>query len=637
MNKFNVQHKVNLRPLLYQVSLSLLTLLAYSLIRFIFYVDNSDYFARSDLQSIMTAFMHGVRFDLSSIAMINAPLLLLLLLLSPFKAAINWLPRFTLTFFLLLNIPFLLSNFADIAYFPFSGRRSGFEVMALAPDLIGQGWQLAGQFWYLAVFAAVLVLAIIGISRSLYVRLPHFEICLLLYPLLVVAFVSVTVVSARGGLQSKPIRSVHAYSWPSAELGPLVLNTSFTLIKKKGSEIKPLRFFHSDEHARQLLGNVIAQKPKNTSPNDNVIIIILESFGLEYLGPPYGKVGYAPFLQSLIEQGTFFPNGFANGRRSIDAVPSILAGIPSLMSEPLVRSAYQGNTLYGIGNILKPYNYETWFFHGAKNGSMYFDAISRRLGMDNYIGRTEYDNDSDYDGNWGIFDEPFLQNMAETLNRSPTPFLASVFTLSSHNPYTLPEEYKGKIAEGSIPMHRVVRYTDMALRKFFETIKSMPWYKDTLFVITADHTSDNHDPDFASSLGRHRVPIILYHPDGKIKNEVRLDVAQQTDIPATIVDYLNINEQDKLLPFGQSLLNTKRQGQALFKEVNDYWLVSDNAYVRMNQDLQLSSVQPLPSPFFVTKQDYLSAKQQEILGEKLKAYTQLYNNGLINNSLYLNK
>ncbi|WP_299017022.1 LTA synthase family protein [uncultured Photobacterium sp.] len=632
-----MRNKVNLRPLFYLCSLSLLALIAYSLIRFIFYIDNSDYFVRSDFQSILIAFLHGVRFDLASIAMINAPLLLLVFLLSPFKAVVNRLPKFIFYFFLLLNIPFLLSNFADIAYFPFSGRRSGLEVMALAPDLIDQGQQLAGQFWYLAALAIIFVFALTRISsRWLYDRLPSLEVRLILYPLLVIALVAITVVSARGGLQSKPIRSVHAYSWPSAELGPLVLNTSFTLIKKKGSEIKPLHFFESDKQARELITNKIASKPEHTAPNDNVIIIILESFGLEYFGPPYGKVGYTPFLQSLAEQGTFFPNGFANGRRSIEAVPTILAGIPSLMSEPLVRSAYQGNTLYGIGNILKPYNYETWFFHGAKNGSMYFDAISLRLGMDNYIGRTEYANDGDYDGNWGIFDEPFLQNMAQTLNSSPTPFLASVFTLSSHNPYTLPPEYKGKIAEGSIPMHRVVRYTDMALKKFFETIKSMPWYQDTLFVITADHTSDNHDPDFATPLGRHRVPILLYHPGGKIKPEVRLDVAQQADIPATVVDYLNINESDKLLPFGQSLLKSERQGIALFKEINDYWLVSDNAYVRMNQKLQISNPQPLPSAFFVTKQANLGVKQEESLGEKLKAYVQFYNNGLINNSLYQN-
>ena len=621
-----MQYKIDLKALSYFSLLMLLGLFIYSLARLVFFGSNLSYFSQQSSENIALAFVHGLRFDLASLMMINAPLLLLVLIASPIKRFSPALPKLMSIWFLLSNIPLLLSNFSDAAYFPFTGRRSGLEVAAMLPDMMDQTRQLFGQFWPLMLIAFGFVALLIWATRWLNQKSPRAQVNILVYSSLVICFLALTVLSIRGGLQRKPIRAIHAYSWPDAELGPLVLNTSFTLIKQKGSQLKTVDFFSSDAKARQELSPAITP-PSSKPSKDNVVIIILESLGLEYFAPPFGKVGYAPFLQSLSEQGTFFANGFANGRRSIDAVPSILAGIPSLMSEPFVRSPYQGDTLYGIGNILKEHGYKTWFFHGAKNGSMYFDAITERLGMDNYMGKNEYDNDDDFDGNWGIFDEPFLQFMAQQLKQSPTPFLASVFTLSSHNPYTLPEQYQGKIAKGEIPMHSVVRYTDIALQHFFNTIKTAPWYKDTLFVITSDHTSDNFDPDFATPLGRHRIPIILYHPQGKMKSQVRFDIAQQLDIPATIVDYLNIDAGDKLLPFGESLLKTKRQGGAFFKELNDYWLVENSNYIRMDQSLQFSEAQALP---FIGQK----SEEKSQLKQKLKAYTQLYHNGLINNSLY---
>lgn len=625
------QSIVNARILSSFALLFICTLGLYSASRLVFLLNNWPHFANMNSLEMLLAFIHGLRFDLASLAMINAPLLLILLLCSPFKCLSPYLNKFTTWWFLLSNVPFLLTNFADAAYFPFSGRRSGPEISAMLPDLWDQAAQLFTQFWYLILVVIIFIGLLSLATAKAHKYAPKLNIRLLYYPFACLLIIALCVLSIRGGLQRKPIHSIHAYSWPHAELGPLVLNTPFTMLKQKGNQLQELGFFPHNEQAKAVLPKPINDKTQySEQPKDNVLIIILESMGLEYFPPPYGKVGYTPFIQSLADEGLFFPNSFANGRRSIDAVPSILAGMPSLMAEPFVRSAYQGNQIYGIGNILKNYGYQTWFFHGAKNGSMYFDAITQRLGMDNYVGRTEHNNEADFDGQWGIFDGPFLQGMARQLNQAQQPFLASVFTISSHNPYTLPAEYEARIPEGEIPMHRVVRYADMALEQFFASIKNEPWYQNTLFVITADHTSDNHDPDFASPLGRHRIPIILYHPQGKVQQQVRQDIAQQTDIPATIVDYLNIDASAYLLPFGESLLKQQRQGSAFFKEVNDYWLVSKQYSIRMKPDFEIEEPQLIP---FIKQQEQAPLNEQA-LRLQLKANVQLYNNGLINNSFY---
>src|SRR5690606_39267322 len=130
-------------------------------------------------------------------------------------------------------------------------------------------------------------------------------------------------------------------------------------------------------------------------------------------------VSYTPFLDSLAGEGMSFTNSYANGLRSAEGLRAIFSGIPSLMAEPFTTSVYSTNKITSIPGLLKTQRYHTSFSHGATNGSMSFDVFTRSAGVDHYYGRTEYNNDKDYDGNWGIYDEPFLQYFEQGLNNTP--------------------------------------------------------------------------------------------------------------------------------------------------------------------------------------------------------------------------
>lgn len=612
-----------------------LVFLSFTVCRVIFLVYNQAYFSAQSSENLFLAFLHGLRFDLSATSLLNTPLFLVLVSVGWMASLQFWMRRLVLANFLLINIPALMTNLMDAAYFPYTGRRSGPEVFDMWQDVSNQVPQLFNQYMELALVGGVLVLMLSGIARYIYNGLGDTGTSYRWYLPIGLVSVLLMVVAARGGVGSKPLKPVHAYGWPSGEEGPIVLNTPFSLIRQKADDAVNASFFATDEEARSVASKPLMRVDDSVHTDalpPNVMILILESFGLEYFGKPYGLKSYAPFLESLTEKGVFFPNGIANGRRSIEAVPSILAGMPSLLSEAFIRSPYQGNRVYGLGEILSPYGYQTWFFHGANNGSMYFDAAAKRFGIDNYLGRDEYGNEEDFDGQWGIFDEPFLQFTANTLSASEKPFFATAFTISSHTPYTLPKEYQGKIQEGAIPMHRVVRYSDMALAKFFQRIQSEPWFNNTLFVITADHTSDNFDKRFATPLGRHQIPLLLYHPGGALKPHVDYRIAQQVDIPATVLDFLNLNEEGKLLPFGSSLLVPDRVDEALIREDGDYWLLSGNRYVRLSmQDNGKRVISRRLPRTFVTPEEGLDA---EILKARLKAQLQLYFNGLKNNAFF---
>jgi len=629
---FKVKKSISVAVLLYVGQLLALVMVAYSTSRLCFYLYNQSGWDGQSSADIFKAFIHGLRFDLSALMAINALLIIVLLLTSfwfEFKSRHMNIIR---GLFWIFNLPMLLINFADIIYYPFSGRRSGVEVFDYMNDFSEQSGQIIQQYSGMVAALIISCVLVIRFFKPKYIQISLTRIKYLF--VILVSFI-IIIVSIRGGLQRKPLSLYHSMGWSSSELSDLVLNTPFTLIRKKPSNIQRKDWFVSKQEAFNIAQPESFQLTQDLRRQQNVVVIILESFGLEYVKDLPGRKSYTPFLRSLAEKGLYFENGFANGRISIDSIPSILAGLPALMDRTFVRSPYNSNKLYPLPKILHNYGYTNMFFHGGNNGSMYFDVMASQFGFDEYYGRNEYNDDSDFDGKWGIFDEPFLQFTAQKLNQAAQPFFSTIFTISSHNPYTLPKKYESIIQPGQIPMHRVVRYSDLALEKFFSQAQKMPWFENTLFVITADHTSDNYEKAFSSKIGKHRIPIILYSPSGLVPQKKSKKIVQQLDIPVTVLDYLGIaaQETNKLSPFGRSMLNDDAPGKALFYEDSLYWLISGNSYTTLDQRGLHSVTKVLDEPF-LNVPDSNNSSQSDL--QQLKANLQMYNNGLIDDKFYLN-
>ena len=147
--------------------------------------------------------------------------------------------------------------------------------------------------------------------------------------------------------------------------------------------------------------------------------------------------GYTPFLDSLIHHSLTFEYTFGNGQQSIDGLPSVLSGIPRFI-EPVFLTPASLNKLSVFGSELKKKGYHTAFFHGANNGSLGFQAYARAVGYPEYYGREDYNNDVDFDGNWAIWDEEFLQFFADKISTFPEPFSVGIFTASSQHPFHIP-------------------------------------------------------------------------------------------------------------------------------------------------------------------------------------------------------
>lgn len=417
-------------------------------------------------------------------------------------------------------------------------------------------------------------------------------------------------------------------------LAAVALNSSFTIIKShdKGQLHRHSYYATWDEVLSRLRPTVDGPAPTNPpSRGANVIILIVESLASEYCGFENGDSRYTPFLDKLAQESLVFPQHYANGRRSIEVMSSLLAGLPSLMTEAWTESVYRENHLLGLGKILAEQGYATSFYHGARKGSMRFDLFMELAGVTNYVGLERYPDQADFDGNWGIFDEPFLQYTARELSRQPGPFAATIKTVTPHHPYTLPPQYVGRFPEGTLPIHKTVRYVDYALEQFFATARQQPWYSNTLFIITADHTQHLETPAYMTPLGTYRVPLVLFHPRGRVTGMDTNRVTQQIDVFPTVLDYLGVRPPERLL-FGRSLLRGG-DGRAFLHAAGTFYLVRGDRVLKLIPGQPAELFDPQRDPRLVVP---LTTEPQRCaaLEAEAKALLQYFNNGTLDNRLY---
>lgn len=511
-------------------------------------------------------YLIGAGFDLVTIALFFLPFITLLYLPLPER-----LERFRFWIKLLLfsfgTFLVFVFNGWDVAYFSYTAKRTSFdyfvymltntETSSLAGDFIA-------EFWWLIVFF------IFSLSLSIwcFVKIKSAPISWKLRRNWVVFVFIVTsfVIIGRGGFQLKPIGIIEATNYSSLSNAPAVLNSAFTIIKTIGIKGLEDKKYFEDAELNAIFNPIQSSQAQSYLPKGtNVCFILLESFGTMYSGPNSPE-SYTPFLDSLLTQSMFFEDAIANGRTSMDALPSVISSIPAYTNESFILSAYSANQFQGLPSILNKEGYYSAFFHGANNGSMRFDAFTSAAGFDSYFGRNEYPNDAHFDGNWGIEDHHMLSFAVDEMNRFEKPFFSMIFTLSSHHPYTIPTSFKSKVKHGPEPLCATISYVDFALKEFWEKAQKQAWFNNTLFVFCADHVGPTKRSDRCSLEWTYRIPIGFYHASMKLPKVKRGQVFQQIDIMPTIIDLLGL--KTNYYSFGTSYFSPKSSPKMVSEQGN---------------------------------------------------------------------
>lgn len=618
-----------------------LAFLVFTLCRVAFFIVNASHFDDVTL----SLFLYGIRFDAVAIAYLLSPLIILELL--PFSFRNSKIYRLFMSFFFYLGMSIgVVLNLIDVAYFGFSFKRTttdffsmigvggGDDFMKILPNYVI-------DFWYDYIILAILVTLFYQIHKRI-IKQKNATIKFsiksrLVQTIIFIVVLGVTVIAMRGGLQYKPIDIVNAGQYTKAQNTPVILNTPFTIIKTLFDKNLDQKTYFDENDLDKIYSPLTAINSKGKFNKKNVVVIILESFAKEYVGGFNNGEGYTPFIDSLLDYSYKFNKAYSNGLRSIEALPSILAGLPPIMNANFVVSSYSANKLDALPSELKNVGYNTSFYHSGANGTMSFNGFVGSIGVDNYYGIDEYPEElkeQNKDGFWGIFDEPYLQYYAEELNSKSTPFFSTIFTISSHHPYTIPKEHINHFDKGNLPLHETVGYTDYALKQFFNTAKKMPWFNNTIFVFTADHSAASNAPTYNNYFNLYAIPVFIYAPTSNLIGENN-NYFQQTDITPTVLNLLNIN--DTIISFGNDAFGVKEKFAVNFI-ANNYQIYMGDYFLQFNGTesigLYFTKTDILLQNNLVNQTDNkLHLKAKNKLENKLKAIIQQYNNRLINNHL----
>jgi phosphoglycerol transferase MdoB-like AlkP superfamily enzyme len=619
---------------------------------FIWYNWNS---LQGSMQGMIWPMLKGsLVFDTAGIMYLCAIYMVLIMLPLHFKEK-KWFYRLTKIILVVMVSIGIMANLVDTVYFPYTGCRSTLKVLdEFSNESGGQILSIILKSllsnWYLVLLYTAFVWALCKFLtipatlryRKTYVYYIFRTLCLAVTGLCMVAGI-------RGGLAHniRPITMSNAYRYVNTPAqAAAILNTPFCVIRTMGNEDMKVPEYFSEKELNEIYSPVIIPDSTAVFTPKNVVVFILESFGSEYIGAmnpgTEGIHDCTPFMDSLIEKSLTFDVSLANGRKSIDAMPSVLSGIPMLKDHLFLTPTIMSKEISGLAKELGTKGYYSAFFHGADNGSMGFQAFSKVIGYNDYFGmedflkKPQYGGNAAFDGYWAIWDEEFLQYMCDEISSFREPFVASAFTASSHHPYNIPESYQNIFPEeGNLPIYRGIRYSDHALQLFFEKASKQPWFSNTLFVLTADHTNLSEHPDYQSDYGNFRVPIIFYCPSDSLSGR-RNAIAQQSDIYPSILGYLSYDKT--VISFGQDLFNTPDDETWGANLQNGLY-----SYYKGNLMIQFDGEQE--TGLFAYKQDptlkqnlkgTLPATEQEMM-KKLKALIQQYLEYMTTKKLVVNQ
>lgn len=608
---------------LHKLLLAFCSLLA---MQVLFLVANSHIFRPEGFGEWMGILWGNIIFGLATVCTVLLPFIILTLL--PVKARWKrWYRIVAETLYILPWLVVLVAKGADSAYFQYTYRMLSNEIFTYLGNS-GPMDKLIPHFmvnyWYAWVFGVLIITAFLVLNHR--IRLAQRNENTVMSKewigfgagLLVVWFL------LRGGFGGF-IQLTDAAHFCQPKNIPVVSNSGYNILRTLFQpQLAPHEYMPQEEADRLfnpelrstngIAADTLPKQPKN------IVLIIVESLGQEYLGC-YNHQPDAdtrtPFLDSLAKHSTVF-QGRANGKRSIEGITAILTGIPTLMNVPFVNCTYRNDSIAGIPTVLNRHGYHSAFFHGSHNGVMDFDKVCHRIGFHEYLGLNEFQaegkaREEDFDHTWGIYDEPFLQYVVRHTSTFKEPFFTTVFTVTSHDPFPLPEQYKERFHEGKHPILKCVEYLDNSLRKFFDEAKKQPWFNNTIFLITADHSGPGLSPEYLDYDGSYRIPMIVYNPQDA-NGHVDDNIVQQTDIFPTLVRFLGFD--DPVVSFGQN--NIGNGWQVYFG--NDYFcMVSNNPSDPKRHDITI-----------------LCGDIEEGTPENirfLKAVVQQYFNRVINNNL----
>lgn len=561
-------------------------------------------------------------FNTMSLLWTNCLFILLSILPFHFRER-RWYQGILYAIFLITNSLMIILNASDVVYFSHTMKRVTLEETHFTSN--SNNFPIIIDFLQrnlpLTIISAMLVgLLIYGWHYIKYqpTRIEDKRRYYLTNSIVAVAVIFLCISGMRGTFNpTKPWVKMNEASTYSPEKTWLILSNPYCFLRSidKSTEYDKVGYFSPKEIDAVFTPEHRIDSCRTDLGHRNVVLFILESFSKEhskFLNPDLYKdeTGCTPFLDSLMSRGYTFTNAYANGMKSIESVPAIMASIPSFKTSFATMPELFGD-FDAMPELLADKGYQTAFFSGGEHNSMGFEDISHLFGVQDCYCRNEYEaaypvNDSTIEPFWGVYDMPFLQFMADKIEEMQEPFFASVFNLTSHHPYRVPPDYIDIIPRGHTPEQRVVAYTDLSIRKFIDRVKNEPWFNNTLFVFVADHVSPIcYAPQTYTMQGHTAIIEFFYTPDGALHG-LDSTIVQQLDIMPTVLGL--VGNKEPYFAFGRDVFNEPQRKPVAFNFVNQmYQCITDSSTFYFDTEKTVKSIGNTPSK---NDEDFLKAVLQ---------------------------
>jgi len=436
---------------------------------------------------------------------------------------------------------------------------------------------------------------------------------------LVPVFFILTPMMMRGGWQQIPVNESSAFHTEKAPLNHAATNPVWYLgnnwIKSAGDDREAYRFM-SDETAQEIFDDLTGIKGEPmrmlTMDRPNIVLIVLESWSADFIGPLNGDPTATPFFNSLCDSGLLFTGIYSSGRRTDQMFPSVLSGYPAQPNHSISRYTDKIQRLDMLPEELENAGYSTLFHYGGELGFGNMNSFLLEAGFSSLTGKDRF-KDEQMGSKWGAHDEYLFEKQLEDINRARAPFFSMGLTLSSHEPFDVPGRDKNKPAGEKERFLEAVRYTDRCLKQFMESAARQKWHGQTLFIFVADHghhlpaSREYHDPSC------YRIPLLFYGE--VIKPEVRgrkiSRTGSQHDLPPTLLNQLGINSNK--FDFSIDLFNEKHPSFAYLNFDDAFGCISDSLqFVYFFEEKKMSG-----------KFTHLMEQQDSSLTMRGKAYLQI--------------
>jgi phosphoglycerol transferase MdoB-like AlkP superfamily enzyme len=342
-------------------------------------------------------------------------------------------------------------------------------------------------------------------------------------------------------------------------------------------------------------------KAKDEEKHYNVMLIMIESMSAEYMGIFGDKRKLTPFLDSLAKKSLFFDNLYATGTRTVRGMEAVTLSLPPTPGRSIVKRP-DCHGIYSVGFVFAQKGYENKFIYG---GYGYFDNMNDFFSHNGFkiVDRANFKEGEETFGNvWGLCDEDLFNKAlkeADKTYKTKKPFFNFIMTTSNHRPYTYPD---GKI---DIPSHTGreggVKYTDYAIKEFINKATTKPWFKDTIFVILADHNGGSAGKNTLPTY-RYKIPLMIYAPE-IIKPKVVHKLASQIDTMPTVMGVLNFSY--KSLFYGNNILDDSFKQRAFIGNYQKLGFLRDKKLTVLLPDKTIKA-------FRVKKQTLRSVEYEDI-------------------------